>query len=543
MIDSEQRLEQLVERAGTLYSLPAVAMQVLELTAQPEIDTLALKQCLENDPALTSKILKVVNSSLFGLSSKVTSLNQAIALLGIKPLKLLVLGFSLPERLFDNVRSEVLASYWRHTLTKAVAARDLSERYFHQPGDEAFIAGLLSDLGLLVLLQDLGDPYAEFVHRVVQGGGNLLTMEAEALGFDHTALSTRLLARWGLPRTIVDAVGAVKQVNILKRRSLDGNSLSRVLHLAELVAQLVADHRLNALPELLEAGRVYCHLTRDQVKQLIAALGGKVAALAEVLSLELPEGLKRQDVLEQAQARLSEVAADMAAYLVRAEQDDLALAHDLWAETRELASAASQLARHLPVSNKARPRAVPGAPHHVNHDRTSAPRAAAPTVRRVPLHAATFVEFEPALVDQLSLVAIECRQARCELSLLLVEIEEGVGFDHEPQLTRLIGAAVQRLEHPEASLLRIRAACYAVVLPDCDRPLAVELANQLLKLLPDLARLPACGMTLRTISIGATTVAVPPRNFPAQNLLISAERCLHAAQASGGNTVKSIEIY
>src|SRR5690606_5979183 len=121
-----------------------------------------LKQTIEHDPALAGKILRVVNSSLFGLSQQVSDLNQALALLGTKPLKLLVLGFSLPERLQCDVAGDVLTWYWKRTLTRAVAARELAEQA-KIPGDEAFIAGLLEDLGLLVLVQELGQPYVELI--------------------------------------------------------------------------------------------------------------------------------------------------------------------------------------------------------------------------------------------------------------------------------------------------------------------------------------------------------------------------------------------
>src|SRR5207244_3579816 len=83
-------------------------------------------ECLETDPALAARILRVVNSSLFGPSRHVTDLNQALTLLGIRPLKMLVLGFSLPKELFSGLQAQVLANYWRQTLVKAVAARELS---------------------------------------------------------------------------------------------------------------------------------------------------------------------------------------------------------------------------------------------------------------------------------------------------------------------------------------------------------------------------------------------------------------------------------
>src|SRR5688572_10211847 len=92
-------VQQFVERTGQLYSLPAAAAEVLHLTGEPTIDPRAIKACLESDPALTVRILRVVNSSLFGASRQVTDLSQALTLLGIRPLKILVLGFSLPKEL------------------------------------------------------------------------------------------------------------------------------------------------------------------------------------------------------------------------------------------------------------------------------------------------------------------------------------------------------------------------------------------------------------------------------------------------------------
>ena len=199
-------LQQFVERASSLYSLPAVAMEVLELTEQPNVDTVALRQCVERDPALTAKLLRVVNSSMFGLSREVSDLTQALALLGVKPLKLLVLGFSLPKELYSGVEAETLQHFWQFTLVKAVAARELSKSFWNNPGDEAFIAGLLQEIGVLVLVNELGDSYINFLTSVHEQGENLVALETATLGFDHAILSARLLDHWNLPTQIVQAV-------------------------------------------------------------------------------------------------------------------------------------------------------------------------------------------------------------------------------------------------------------------------------------------------------------------------------------------------
>src|SRR5690606_1118285 len=122
-------LQQLVACSRELYTLPRVAMEVLELTDRPNVDIPALRKCVEHDPALTTKVLRVVNSSLFGLPRQVTDLNHALTLLGVKPLKMLVLGFSLPPDLFAGLQAEVLQQYWRRSIIKAVAAREIARRW------------------------------------------------------------------------------------------------------------------------------------------------------------------------------------------------------------------------------------------------------------------------------------------------------------------------------------------------------------------------------------------------------------------------------
>src|SRR5688500_11822565 len=199
-------IERIVSRAGTLYSLPAVAVEVLQLTQQEKVNVRALKECIELDTALTVKILRVLNSSVFGLSREVSDLNQAVALLGIKPLKLLALGFSLPESLFVQAAREQLDWYWKSALVRAVAAREISEQLFKRPGDDAFLAGLLQDLGVLVLLGELGRPYAGLLSEAIAARADLSWLEKESLGFDHAQLTAGLLEHWNLPALLVSAI-------------------------------------------------------------------------------------------------------------------------------------------------------------------------------------------------------------------------------------------------------------------------------------------------------------------------------------------------
>ena len=306
MYDPAVKLESLVVRAQQLCSLPTVAMKVLELTSNPQVDTRALKDCIENDPALTGKILRVVNSSLFGLSREVSSLNQALALLGNKPLKLLVLGFSLPPELFEGLSGDSVGQYWRRTLTKAVAARELSETVWKLPGDEAFIAALLQDVGELLLIQEFGEPYVSFLRRVYESDADLTKTEVRTMGFSHIELSARLLAQWGLPETLVEAVGWDPESRDPASMSNAGRTLAQVVHLAELVARLMLDGRPGVLGELMDVGNRYHGLTESHLEEVVSQLEKKVRQLADVLSLQLPDGMDYRDVLMRSQMQMAE---------------------------------------------------------------------------------------------------------------------------------------------------------------------------------------------------------------------------------------------
>jgi HD-like signal output (HDOD) protein len=300
-------VQQIVEGTGQLYSLPAAAAEVLRLTAEPRIDARRVRECLELDPALTARILKVVNSSLFSLSRQVTDLGQALSLLGTRPLRMLVLGFSLPKELFAELEGEVLGRYWRHSLIKAVAARELAERVWQIPGDEAFTAGLVQDIGILALCQQVGPSYVQFLDHLQQHGGNLIDRELETLGFDHAVLTARLLSHWGLPASLCAAISVPPDERAVAALAPAERALPQILHLAELAARLVEQPYGPALHDLLKVGGRYVRLTYESLQPVIAVLQQKVEQLAEVLDLALPEGESYTDLLVAAHRRLGEL--------------------------------------------------------------------------------------------------------------------------------------------------------------------------------------------------------------------------------------------
>lgn len=543
-------LQQFVERSRKLYSLPAVALEVIDLTGQPTVDTPALKACIEKDPALTTRILRVVNSSLFGLSRQVVDLNQALALLGIKPLKMLVLGFSLPKGLFDGLEGNTLRRYWQHTIIKAVACRLLAERVGRLSSDEAFLAGLLQDIGQLVLIQDLGEPYLRFLDHVEAQHGDVLAMELNTLGFDHAVLSSRLLEHWRLPASLAAAVATPYDVDQVLALPPERRALPQILHLGELTAQAIEHPGPLSLDRLLVVGRQYASLGYEHFDELATTLQEQVKQLAGALTIDLPVAAPYVDLLRSAHERLADVALEGAMELAAA-----AVEHRVLEEARSLRD---QLQAALVSPRASKPSAGGGivsrhgATSHTPHTLLSDETLTKTNGRTESFLAAQYPQAsaamsgDPGLVGRVIAAIAHARVARSATSLALVQVDrwEQVVLQRGPQqavqLLRQLEIGLNSWTQERGSALAIGDALFAIVWQDCPRREALDCARQLLSAVKTWQPINGQPSEL-TLSIGVATLTLPPRNFPPQELIDAAHRCLSGASLSGGDSVKSLE--
>jgi len=533
-------LEAIVERARHLYSLPAVAAEVIELTNCPHVDARALKDCIEVDPALTAKIMRVVNSSLFGLSREVVDLNQAIALLGTTPLKLLVLGFSLPENLFREVAREQLEWYWGTTLARAVAAREISEQLWDRPGDDAFLVGLLQDLGILVLLGELKDTYAQFLEGVIDKRADLKRLEVESLGFDHTALSAALLRHWKMPEQLVESITEPHDYEVLKKKKTPSAELARILHLAKLLAELVAQNRLGALPELLEAGEAYCGLNREVLKGLVVSLQPKVQQLADVLSLNLCEGVDYSAIVAEAHQQMSELAETVAEPLSSFDYNANEPCERILADVVSLRAAAHSFVSQPDSGTGSR---------EVVHDKQ--PTAEAESIAKSSREVVDFrLGLDPIAVsflDQLTLAVGRCRSRRQPISLMLLDVQVDRADDAvcEKVISQVLETTSHELTADSVLVEKMSTNRHAYVLSGSDRQETVRQAKAILRSLEGMfQRMTTTGISGEFSScVGIAAVSLPVKNFPPTDLIETAERCLSAAQSTGISVVKSLEIY
>lgn len=204
---------ELIRATERLPSPKGVALEILRLTEDPSTTVEALGVVIESDPALASKLLKIVNSPLAGMSRKISSLSRATVLLGFRTVASLALGLSLvtdhQEGICEGFDYE---AFWSESLGRAVAARRIAKFIKFSP-DEAFTCGLLSQIGRLAFASAYPDRYAQAISVIGDDLKDLCEFEQELFGIDHNAIAAEMMADWHLPDLFTLAVGAQENPN------------------------------------------------------------------------------------------------------------------------------------------------------------------------------------------------------------------------------------------------------------------------------------------------------------------------------------------
>lgn len=193
-------LATVVRRIDEISTLPHIALRVMKVANDPDSGAFDVKEVIETDAALGARILRCVNSSAYATRTEVTSLQQAIAYLGLRQIRNLAVTASVSElfRGDDKIGPYCRSQLWRHLVSVGICARLIAMRRKMNNFEEAFLAGLLHDIGIVLEDQHAHEQFVKVV-RSLDEAKTLAEIERGHLGFDHTALGEKVAANWGFP--------------------------------------------------------------------------------------------------------------------------------------------------------------------------------------------------------------------------------------------------------------------------------------------------------------------------------------------------------
>lgn len=493
--------------AENLPSVPMVAIRVLELTENEDVAVGEIASVVEQDPALTARILRTANSSLFGLSKAVGSVQQATVVLGLRTVKVMALSFSLVDSIDGSTgRDFDYDRYWRRSLSTAVMAKLIADA---SPGasarrDEAFVGGLLCDIGMMAAHRAVPDLYAEVGRRYAAEPRPIQEIEQAVLGVTHATISAELLKRWNLPDMLNVAVAAHHDDD-LGRLTDRTQVLAGTLFAASAVAGLFCEDVPSAtLDPVIERCAAVTGLAPDGFAGLLPRLDTHLKEAASLFSIEIGECVSYQELRDRAVVQLAAIS-------VSAERERVEARH------RE-----QQAKSELQVLNS----------------------RAEDLERQAATDALTRIANRAAFEERLSQAVERAEQTKGSVGLIMLDLDhfkklnDTYGHQAGDEALRRVGEVLREVSEGPRLAARYGGEEFAVIVADATARIMHDLAEEIRQRIEALHVEHNGHPFSFTASLGVTHVRYDYEVASGKEIIERADECLYDAKRGGRNRVE-----
>ena len=294
-----------------LPTLPLIAAQILTLTDSEETSLTDIAGLIATDTGLSTKILRVANSSFYSFPQQISSINQAVSILGINAVRSLVLSFSFlamkgrkHSRLFD------FEQFWERSLIGAAASKLILEQVPGADTEEAFVCGLLQNIGRLILAATLPDEYDQVLQRLQSPENDqpldVDQVERELLGVSHTEVGSAVARAWGFPESLLLPIRYHHQPLACAETSRRHCQNIRAVHLADLLIQLFFSPTPDLHHKQFRAeAKQLLGLKPTEINRILKQLDKVVEQSAQSFGITLHSVRSVAEILQEANLRLS----------------------------------------------------------------------------------------------------------------------------------------------------------------------------------------------------------------------------------------------
>ncbi|GBC97018.1 Ribonuclease Y [bacterium HR16] len=229
-----EKLQQLVQTIRDLPALPEVVVRVMRMTEDPRSDAQSIAKVIATDQAMAARVLKLANSAFYGLPRRVSTLSEAVVILGFRTIKNLAIAASTFELLNREIAGYWLqrGELWRHSLACAIGAQLIARKVRLPVVEEAFVAGLLHDIGKVAINLFVREQFDQIMERAQQDRIPFVEAEQAVLGFNHAMAGGLIAEKWNLPPSLVSVIKYHHQPSSAPDKDL----MISVVHLADILS-------------------------------------------------------------------------------------------------------------------------------------------------------------------------------------------------------------------------------------------------------------------------------------------------------------------
>ena len=274
----------LIQDSVELFSLPDIYFQISEMIKNPKYTAKDMGQVIGNDPGLSMRLLKIVNSSFYGFQARIDTISRAITIIGIEDLQNLVLATSVIDK-FSNIPSELvnMTDFWIESVHCGVIAKLLAKESSVLHSERLFLTGLLHNVGSLVIFHKLPEQASEILQAANYDRRLVPQLEQKILGFTHADVGSELIKSWGLPESISEAIACYITPEKAQQYKLDSYLLCLASRLVNVGAQ---DVSIEDVVDEFTVGAM--SITRLDIDQIVNVMEEVQSEFSQVFELMAP---------------------------------------------------------------------------------------------------------------------------------------------------------------------------------------------------------------------------------------------------------------
>jgi two-component system cell cycle response regulator len=299
-----------LENIRNLPTLPGVALEVMRLSLSPEVSIPRMADIILKDVGLSTRILKTVNSPYYAISRNVTNISDALVLLGLQTVKNITLSITVMDSFKNHLDFRVYNLLQVRSLKTAVAAQAVAEDTRLIPSEDAFLIGLLEELGLLFLAYTAPREFAECLREAENRRLDISVIVHESLHIDYSELGLKLAEHWGLSNPIKDVIRYHQDPEEARRASVTRESFRYITvgYLGHLAAAVYTGQQKSLRIEQFRKGyRLYMNKEESQAETILHNLEDLVAKAASAFDVRIPQPRSYAVILEEANAELARI--------------------------------------------------------------------------------------------------------------------------------------------------------------------------------------------------------------------------------------------
>ncbi len=219
-------LRRKVENINSLPTIPSTLKQISRIIGDPSISLKKIGEFISNDPALTTKVLKMVNSAFYGFPGRISSVSHATVLLGSNVIRGLIVGVSVFE-----VMQKAMLGLWQHSLGCAITSRIMAKRKGLKDYDDVYVAGLLHDIGKVILILEFSKEYKKAMNEAEIKGTTIFETERDHFVTNHAYIGSWLAEKWLFPRNLIEVIKYHHNPHLSKNAPIE----TAIVHLADIL--------------------------------------------------------------------------------------------------------------------------------------------------------------------------------------------------------------------------------------------------------------------------------------------------------------------